>query len=382
VVAVSLRPLRLLHVIPNLNLGGAELQVLMLCEGLRAPPSRFDIRVLTLFEKGALERTFAEKAIAVECLDIDSDAKSLRTTLMGLWRMFRFLRSFRPHIVHTHLWAAERYCLPLALFAGVKARFTTLHGCEPSRTLRERFYNFLAASIATRIVAVSASAADFWAAKGYPKSKMAVIYNAPPSTIAGAKPRTAPVDNAVVRVIAVGRLEQPKGHLYLIRAAARLVESGVRLVVDIWGPAYSGYVEVLKREIEASNLNDTVFLRGATDNPSALMQRYDILAAPSLWEGMSLAPVEAMAAGLPVVASDIPAHREILCNGTCGLLAAPADAGALAAAIRRLRSDTGLYCALSRAGIERARDFDAPAMVARYRSMYESELLPKRKSTA
>ena len=138
-------------------------------------------------------------------------------------------------------------------------------------------------------------------------------------------------------VVAVGRLEPQKGHRHLVRAMPDVLREfpGARLLIAGDGN--------LRAELEATvadlGLGSSVDLLGVRRDVPALLARADAFVLPSLWEGQSNALLEAMAAGVPIVATEIPAVAGTLRHDESGLLVAPGDHRTLGAAIRAVLRD-------------------------------------------
>jgi len=151
-------------------------------------------------------------------------------------------------------------------------------------------------------------------------------------------------------LLGVGRLCEQKNFGDLVAAAAHLREAGVpfRAVVAGDGPLRGD----LEADIAQGGLQDTVTLLGAVDDVTPLLQAADMLVMPSLWEGLPLALLEAMACGLPVVGYAIDGLSDVVEDGRHGLLVPKGDTAALAAACRRLVEDPELRERLGRSGRE------------------------------
>ena len=156
-----------------------------------------------------------------------------------------------------------------------------------------------------------------------------------------------------------------KGQEHLIAAARFLEESGTLVHVLLLG---RGGGEPLFRRL-AEGLESVEF-GGFVDNLGDYLAAADALALPSLHEGLGSVLLDAFAAGLPVVASDIPGVQDIVRDGETGLLVPAADAGALAGALLRLHDDSTLRERLARAGLEAAADYTPARMADRYLSLY------------
>ena len=162
---------------------------------------------------------------------------------------------------------------------------------------------------------------------------------------------------AHVTIGAASRLSPEKGFEHLLRAVAMLRDRGIALDVVLAGdgPSRAG----LARLAEELGLRERVEFLGevAHDDVPGVLQRLDIFAMPSTWEGFGVSALEASAMELPAVASDIHGIPDVVLDGETGLLVPPADVGALADAIARLAGDAALRRAMGAAGrayVERA----------------------------
>jgi glycosyltransferase involved in cell wall biosynthesis len=188
-----------------------------------------------------------------------------------------------------------------------------------------------------------------------PADKIRIVSNA------GFEPVTAGPGRARVRerfgirdgqvgVVVVARLVEQKGHDVLLRALSRVPDvDRLRVVCIGEGPRRDG----LERMVAARGLEAVVTLAGQLPSAASLLAGFDILALPSRWEGLPLVVVEAMAAGLPVIASATGATPEVVTDGETGLLVPPGDEEALARALGRLAADEDLRRRMGAAGRSR-----------------------------
>ena len=194
------------------------------------------------------------------------------------------------------------------------------------------------------------------------------------AVFAGADPAPLPPGR---KLLFVGRLEPRKGFSVAVDAFARLASDypDLRLVVVGKG-AEQDVVDRLEPSVRARV--DMMGFVGGADLPG-FHRAADIFLAPSTGnESFGIVLVEAMAAGLPVIASDIPGYRDVTRSGVEGLLVPPGDAGALAGAIRRVLDDPALANSLGRRGAERARQFDWSEIVHQLEDIYERARRAKR----
>jgi glycosyltransferase involved in cell wall biosynthesis len=175
-------------------------------------------------------------------------------------------------------------------------------------------------------------------------------------------------------VLTAARLTRQKGIEYLLQAASQV--QGADFVIAGDGPERGE----LEAQAGALGVADRAIFAGHRADMPELLSECDLFVLPSLFEGLPLAVLEAMAAGKPVVATDVGGTAEAVLNGETGLIVPPRDAGALAMAIRRVLDKPEWATAMGAAGRERARcEFSAETMVRRTTEVYEA-ILGRRQS--
>lgn len=207
-----------------------------------------------------------------------------------------------------------------------------------------------------------------------PAEKIAVIYN--PVDVQGIRSRAAePVSHPWLNakegslVVAVGRLVKLKGFDVLIRAFSQLPQTlNARLIIIGEGEER----ERLQELIEQLGLGERVALLGFQENPWKYMVRADVFVLSSITEGLPNVIAEAMALGLPVLATDCSLGvRELLNDGHAGLLVRPGDPGDLARGIQQLLTDEVLRHELAKRGCDRIAQLDLPVIVKKYEKLLE-----------
>jgi glycosyltransferase involved in cell wall biosynthesis len=214
-----------------------------------------------------------------------------------------------------------------------------------TRWFKQRLIGTIPAMTWASFIAISNTVKQKYGGAGFDPERIEVIYN-------GIDPRFLERPSAEnssrdgCQLLFVGRLRVEKGLLVLLKALAILINgqgeskgAGSCLRLDIFGTGDEVYIRELEAFVRAKHLNHIVTFRGKVPQDE-LMGRYDqaeMLLVPSLWhEPFGLVVAEAMARGLPVIASDIGGPAEIITHGVNGLLTAPGDEYALATAIRML----------------------------------------------
>ncbi len=317
--------------------GGAERLVLDLCR-LHGPG--VDPEVITVHEGGALEPQFRAAGVRVR-------SAGRRRGGPGGLALARIVAAAREvDLVHTHLWAGDLWGRLGAMLAG-RPVLRTEHNTVGETGLRRLATRALEPRTAA-VVAVSRSAAS--ALPPEPR-RVEIIPNG--VDLRRFRPM-APRPGTARSVLGLGRLTWQKGFDVLVRAAAAVPG----LWVDLVGEG----------EERVALAAPHVRLHGWSADVAPWLARADMLAIPSRWEGFGLVAVEAMAAGVPVVASRVDGLEEVI--GEAGLLVPPEDPASLARALARLTQDAALRTELSARGLARAAEFDVVRMVAAYENLY------------
>ena len=280
-------------------------------------------------------------------------------------RVRREVRSFAPDVVHVH----EPFAPGTAMFATLAARTPvvgTFHAYLERSSL-QRVARPLLRPIARRLaaaIAVSEAAASF--ARRAAELPYAVV----PNGVELGRFRGAARRGSAPRIAFVGRLDPQKGFPVLVDAFARLAVDRPELRMVVAGDGRDrDAVDRLDAGVRAR-----IEMLGRVANEDLARRVLDgaaVLCSPATGqESFGIVLVEAMAAGIPVVASDIPGYREVLRDDVDGLLVAPSDPAALAAALARVLDDAALATRLAEAGRERAEAYAWEAILPRIEAVY------------
>jgi glycosyltransferase involved in cell wall biosynthesis/2-polyprenyl-3-methyl-5-hydroxy-6-metoxy-1,4-benzoquinol methylase len=289
---------RVLHILPALAAGGAERVVYELARHL--PQHGYDVRVMTLFSGGPLESLFREARIPL----------TVPTTSHSWIAAFRACRQVidqeRPRIVHTHLFGADVIGRLVGVFLGVPILISTEHSINVDHGWVKRFVKAVLAPITQLFIAVSAEAKIYMAAhEGIPERRVQVIHNGIDVQRIVPRPRTPFHD--VPRLVTVGRLMPQKDHATLLQALARVT---LPWRLEIVGEGE--YEAELRALAERLGISSRITWRGYRTDIPQILAASDIFCFPSRWEGLGLALMEAAAAGIPIIASDLPVFHEIV----------------------------------------------------------------------
>ncbi len=361
-------PIRVLHVDSERSWRGGERQVLELMRRQRA---RGDEPSLAAPGAGALAARAREEGFPLYLVPMRGtwDAASV-------FELARVHRELRPDVVHWHAARAHALGAMAALLAP-----------GPKRVLSRRVDFLVRRSPGSRllyalpldaIVAISEGVRAALIASGVAASAIRVI----PSGI-DLEPFEAPVDRGKVRtrvgiepheflVLQVAALAPHKSQTDLLRAAAIVKQS--RADIRFWVAGEGPLRAELEGEHRALGLGDVVRFLGFREDVHDLLRAADLFCVSSYLEGLGTSTLDAMAAGLPVVATRVGGIPEAVAHGETGLLVPPRDPGALAEAILLLAEDPGRRAAMGAAARVRARAFSADATEERTREVYREIL--------
>ncbi|HLY75168.1 MAG TPA: glycosyltransferase family 4 protein [Planctomycetota bacterium] len=364
--------LRVVQVITRCVRGGAYQVVRCLLD--RLPSEEFEQRLISGPEAAPAGTLVVPELVR----DI-----SPRLDVAALVRLTRIFAKERPDVVHAHTYKAGVLAAVAGRLAGIPAVLFTPHGHIFSRGAKIpgvpggvrleslRWITKAAQGCADRITALSEPDLQQQLALGLSApSKYVIVRNGIDcERFAGPRPRSF---EGSPLIGAVGRFSEEKGHRYLLEAMASLRRRlpGARLVLVGYG-ALEGD---LRSRATLLAVDGLVTFAGERDS-AELVGSFDVFAQPSLYESQGLAILEAMAAGVPVVATDVGGVRDAVQDGQNGLLVPPADPEALAQAIVRLAGDRELAFRLAaRAGRDVRERHSASTMIESYAGLYR-ELL-------
>lgn len=344
--------------------GGAQVHLVELVRGLHEQV-RFDVIV---GEDGYLGEALAPLGVPVHLLPDLQREISPREDRVALARLRALLRELRPDLVHTHSTKAGLLGRLAARLEGIPAVHTA-HAWSFSDGIAARRKAFavpleaLAGLVTERFIVVSA--ADEEVARRWHVARarqVTVVHNG----VADVPHRADPAGGDPPVIVMVARLADPKDPGLLLRALAGVSEPWrLRLVGD--GPDRAA----VEAEVARLGLGDRVELLGARLDVAEQLAGAQVAALVSRQEGFPLVVLEAMRAGLPVVASDVGGIREAVEDGRTGRLVPRGDEAALREALRALLGDAALRRRWGAAGRERyERQFTSEHMVAGTRAVY------------
>lgn len=368
----------ILHVVGDSAFGGAALGIIRLA-------SRDQIRargwkVAVLATDPGFVTALNDAGITVVHLAAVWRGLNVFKDLVGLIRLWLFLKRNPWTVVHTHTTKGGIIGRLAARLAGIPIVIHTIHGFaihERTNICVAYIYGLIervAAAWCTRIVTVS-HFHRAWAIKfGIPCGKIVAIPNGVPDRGFARKfrePNHCPHDSCNCTILYLGRLAAGKGIEDLLEATAVLAKRGrIQVSVNIVGDGPSRIR--LESIAKTLGVQQIVSFVGHQKDVSEYLTTSDLVVLPTFREGMSISLLEAMAAGKPIVTTNIGSNKEATRNGYAAILVEPGDVAALADAVQNVLEDPKLSAELSRRSRERyEEDYKLERMLSQYAGLYD-----------
>jgi glycosyltransferase involved in cell wall biosynthesis len=359
--------MRVLQIIPSLDQAGAEKQMTLLACGL--PRSEFDVHVCVLTRTGPLEQPLRQHGIELVFI-----RKKWKVDPAAYWRLKQEIARLKPDLVHTWVFAANCYGRCAARHAGVRRVIAGERCVDLWKRWHELAIDRYLARYTDWIATNSTGVVDFYAQHGIPREKFVVIPNGvlpPAEPLADRQELLAelklPPESRLIG--AVGRLWPQKRYRDMIIAAdlVRILHPQTHLLIFGDGPERRR----LERFSEELGVAEHVHWMGHRSDVARWLPHLDCFWNASGYEGQSNALMEAMACGVPVIASDIAGNRDLIIDGQTGLLFPVGQRTRLAALTRQVLEQPQWARQLGTAARTRMlEEFSVERMVNRYADLY------------
>lgn len=376
--------MRIALAIGTLGRGGAETQLVGLARQLRA--MGHDVEVILMSQRGPLQVGLDESGIPVWCAGITANRGlkigQLRAAIahntnifVQYLKLFNHIRLRRYDVLHAFLFHSYAPLVPLAWLFRIPVRIAARRGLHASlrSTIWLRPMTLISTRAATAVIANSEAVADdAYVNERVPRSKLHVIHNG-----LALPPSQAHSDSDPPVGLLVANLIRYKGHLDLVSAVQLLPPSAkdkthIRCIGE--GPMRTEIAAAL----DVAGLPHQVLLEGSREAaPLYLDSQYALLVSHQ--EGLPNAILEAMAAGLAVVATDVGGCGELVQDGVTGLLVPAHNPAALASALARIILDVNFRVEAGRRGREHAAKFSWDRSAQAHSALYTSLLQRKRR---
>src|SRR3954468_14670986 len=359
---------RLLILITLAEAGGAQTSVATLLPGLTA---EFDV---TVAAHGSGPLRDAADAAGVPFVQLEHMRRAISPwqDTLALVELVRLCRRVRPDIVHAHSSKAGALGRLAAALARVPVRIFTVHGWSFAAYggLPGRLYLWVERRLrrlTTAVVCVAEASRDVGVDAGACRAERTLVIHNAVDVAAFAAPERL---RGIPQVVSIGRFAFPKDFATLVEALAA-TRADYRAAFVGEGPLLPEIADTIRQR----GLTDRIDLLGNRGDVPVVLASADVFVLSSRSEGFPVSILEAMAAGLPVVATDVGGVAESVVDGETGLLVPPGDPAGLAAALDRLLTDGALRLRLGAAGRERARrHFDLAGFRRAHVELYLREL--------
>ncbi len=353
------RRLRICHISMCLTTGGLERLLVEFAR--RTNPQEFQVQFVALGELGGPAEEIRELNCPV--------ASFTRDALGSRWRQItslaRYLRDEQVDLIHTHNTFAHFYGTLAARLAGIRAIMNTQHGRGCGEHWKQRWHFRIANRLSRRVLAVSEDSArlcrkqDRWGRRHIHTLWNGIDLN----RFAYRGPAQEP------HAISVARLSPEKDFPTLIRAVPYVLAEHPEFRLSIVGAGKERtLLEQLIRQLE---LTDRVQLLGERRDVPQLLEQAALFVSSSSTEGISLTLLEAMAVGLPIVATAVGGNPEVVQEGATGYLVPPGDPQALAGAINRHLAQRDTWKPMSQLARQRVEtQFNIERMINEYEDIY------------
>jgi sugar transferase (PEP-CTERM/EpsH1 system associated) len=355
--------LRVAQVTLGLEMGGQERLLVEMAQHRDA--SRFKWTVIVLGQRGPLADALEAASVRVLALE---EPDGFRAGLW--WRLAALFRQEQFDVVHTHDDRPLVYGMPAAWWAGIpRLIHTHHHGRLASVRWQQRMLLRRAASFVQQFVCVSHDSARYVIEQGVPAARVKTLWNG--IDLARFAYQEPCHDGSIVTV---ARLSPEKDIATLLHAARQVINHLPRARFEIAGDGpCRNQLTQLAKDLQ---LEKNVIFHGEVRDIPALLGRGRLFVLPSQSEGISLTLLEAMARGLPIVATQVGGNPELVVSGHTGLLVSPRDPMALAQAILQL-NNAKVATQMGVAGRRRVEAyFDIREMIAAYEAIYSGQALP------
>jgi glycosyltransferase involved in cell wall biosynthesis len=372
---------RILHVIYSLEIGGAEMDLIAKAKVL-VERSSYYIAIVCLLRRGELAEEVEREGIKVI-----GPVMSGKSDLRIISWLFKVIRSDKFDVVHTHMFASNFLGRVAAILAGVPVIISTVQLIAEREKWWEMLLDRVLQSRTDVMIASSEAVRQSFIRRAVRPAKIAVIHNSVDFARFDAVDREAARraarqtfgwnnDHFVVGTVA--RLERIKGIDRLIDAAKAVAEAipQARFLVVGDGPQR----EALLSRVRRLELGERCIFTGLRSDVPQILPAFDLFVLPSLSEALGIAVIEALASGVPVVASRVGGVPEVVIHGETGLLVPPGDATQLAQAILYMAANLAEAKQWAERGQKRVRRmFDVNRLADAQAGLYQHFLEQKRR---
>jgi len=360
--------IKILYVITSLGLGGAEKLLLYYLKNL--DKQKYSLYVCCFRERP--DDFNEEMSKYAKIINLKIENKFNPVIIFYIWKL---IREIKPDIIHTHLFQPRVYTSIANLFNNRSVLITQKHSIvNPKKHNIFILFEMISIWMNKKVIAISESVKNSLIKYEFiPQHKIFVLPNCIDyQTFHKASNRQFIRKSDEIVIGTVGRLEKVKGISYLLLAMKIILTKFPDARLEIVGDgSQAGELVGITKKLGISN---SVKFFGKFTDVIPFYNKMNIFILPSILEGFGIVLLEAMAAGIPVVASDVDGIREVVIQGESGILIPPKNPDAIASAVIQLIENPQLVKSLVENGLKRARLFDVQDHIMKLESLYSNLL--------
>ena len=358
--------MKVMQIIPNLGLGGAEVMVENLSISL--VDKGIETCVVSLYNyESPITQRLNKKNIPIYFIN-----KKNGLDLKVILSLYRLFKKEKPDVIHTHLYALQ-YAVIAAILSRVPVKVHTIHSVAEKeagklkRKIYKVFYKYFGVKPVTISPLVKETVLNEYK---LPKTKVEMVYNG--IIFKGNNCKVVSTnEEKSVNIVHIGNFKKAKNHIQLIESFKIVNNTRPDTVLKLIG---SGDLEGdIKGKVKELNLEKNVLFLGAQSNVYPYLEQADIFILPSIWEGMPITLIEAMSVGLPIIATRVGGIPDMIINNDSGLLVDP-DTENIAEALLTLINDRNLREKLGASARNSSKRFSAKEMTDSYIKIYIKSL--------
>ena len=371
------KPVKILRVIPSLEMGGVERTLTSILP--RLDKKKYKVYLCCLFKRDKLADTMESLNIPIIKFKmrarLDFDGKYI----IGILRLAYLMKKMQIDIVHTHLYRANIAGRIAAKLAGVPVIIANEHNIDSWKKFPQKLNDRVLAGITNKIIVVSNAVKNFYINKiGIPEDKITTIYNGvdipkfQTHVDINKKKKEFGIKSSEKVITIIGRLHQQKGHCYFLKAAQIIVKKkpNVKFLIVGDGPLGS-QLRDMSNDLKISK---NVIFAGLRNDIPQILAMSDISVLTSLREGFSITVLESMAAGKPVIATNVGGNSEIIEHGKTGFIIQPKSPEDMALYSLNLINNQELAKRMGQEAEKRVLNFSIDRMVEKTEDLYKGLL--------
>lgn len=354
--------MKLMIIIPEFGYGGAETMVENLAICLKN--SGNEVTVVSLYNTRTEHTARLEKNnVSVVFL-----GKQNGLDFSVIKKLHKLIRKIKPDAIHTHLYSLKYAAIASCLDRSMVIIHTVHNTAKKEMGEKDRRFNNILYHREKAIPVALSKEIQKSIIEEYnlEAEKVPIIYNGIKST--NQREKTSYSFDKKFIIIHVGRFQEQKNHICIIKAASILKNMVDNFEIRLFGNG--PLIDEMRTAAEELKVSDCVCFMGTSEHVTEEMKKADIFILPSLWEGMPMTIIEAMNVGLPIIASDVGGVPDMIQNEKNGVLIQPSPEE-LANEIYRLYCNEGLRKQLGTTALRSAKLFTAEEMSRQYIDLYQ-----------